>query len=253
MLYMIGLGLIKNHITQEALECLKKMDYVYLDTYTSQYSEGQIKELSEMAGKEIIPLSRKGLEEEFIPKLVAHGKRKVCLAVFGNPLNATTHVQLLIDAHEQKIPAKIIPGISIFEYVSFTGLDRYKFGKTTTIVFHEQDYEPESFYDAILENKKIGLHTLCLLDIKKDQERLMSINHAISVLERIEERREKNVLSESVLVGIAGAGSESEEIRAGTADHLKAHPFTLYPQSLIVCGKLNEKETEGLRALSGLK
>ena len=253
MLYIVGIGLSPKHITQEALETLRACEKIYLVTYTSKYSDADTKDLEELVGKTVQVLTRTQTENEFGSILNEARKPKIGLAVFGNPLNATTHIQMLLDAKEAQVKAKVIAGISIFEFVAFTGLDRYKFGRTTTVVFQEEDYEPESFYDAILENKKIGLHTMCLLDIKSDEGRLMGIGHAISILERIEERREQNVLSESVLVGIAGAGSEGQQIRAGTAEQLKSHDFSVYPQSLIVCGKLNEKEIEALRSLSGLK
>lgn len=254
MLYLVGLGLKPSHITHEAIDVLKSSAEVFVENYTSQYSEGELKEIESLIGKPVAVIGRQEVENgsaELLKKALPK-KSAVSLAVFGNPMNATTHLQILLDAHEQKIPVKIIPGISIFEYVAFTGLDRYKFGRTTTIVFHEQDYEPESFYDAIIANKEAGLHTLCLLDIKRDENRLMEIKHAISTLEAIEERREKNVLGESILVGVAGAGSGAQQMKAGTLEQVRNFNFTSFPQSLIICGKLNEKEIEGLKLLCGL-
>ena len=121
------------------------------------------------------------------------------------------------------------------------------------MVFHEDDYEPESFYDAIIDNKKSGLHTLCLLDIKKDESRLMSIRNALSLLEAIEERREESKLGDSIIVAVAGAGSSNRQLKAGTMEQLKRYEFTAFPQSIIVCGKLNEKEMEALRKLAGFE
>jgi diphthine synthase len=253
MLCLVGLGLKPSHITKEALEALKNSSEVFAENYTSNYSEGDIKWLEGEIGKPITMLGRQEVESgKILLQKSMQKKSIVSLAVFGNPMNATTHLQLLLDACEQKIPVKVIPGISIFEYVGFTGLDRYKFGRTTTIVFHEQDYEPESFYDVIVSNKKAGLHTLCLLDIKREENKLMEIKHALSILEMIEERRELNILGDSIIVGIAGAGSENQQFKAGTLESLKKYDFSKFPQSIIVCGKLNEKEMEGLKALCGL-
>jgi len=253
MLYLIGIGLKPRDLTLEALDTLKECEKVYLEDYTSQYSEGSKEELEELIGKQVTELLRKQVEEELDSVLEDAKNKKIGLCVYGNPMNATTHLQLIFDAAKAGAKTKIIPGLSIFEFVGFTGLERYKFGKTTSIVFHEQDYEPESFYNAILENKKIGLHTLCLLDIRKEEKKIMGIRHAISLLERIEEKHEKNVLGESVFVGLAGIGSEKQQIKAGTLERLKNYNFSQYPQSIIVCGKLNEKEAEGLKELSGLE
>ncbi len=253
MLYLIGLGLRPEHLTLEALETLKACETIYLENYTSGYSEGSVAELENLIGKTFIKLERKHVEEGFGTILEDAKTKKIALAVFGNPLNATTHVQILLDSAKIGVRTKVIPGISIFEYAAFTGLERYKFGKTTSIVFQEEEYEPESFYDAILLNKQIGLHTLCLLDIKTEENKMMDTRHAISILEHIEEKREESTLSESIMVGIAGAGSSEGQIKAGNAEQLKNFNFISYPQALVVCGKLNEKEIEALRVIGGLE
>ncbi len=253
MLFLVGLGLKPKHLTQEALDALRQCRKAYLENYTSEYSEGGYEDIEDIIGKAFTKLGRQEVEEGFSAILEEAKTTDICLAVFGNPMNATTHVQILLDAQAAGAKAKAIPGISIFEYVSFAGLERYKFGRTTSIVFHGEDYEPESFYDTILENKKSGLHTLCLLDIKKDEGRMMDIRHAVSLLESIEEKREENVLGESLAVGIAGAGSKSGQMKAGTMEQLRGHNFSGFPQALVICGKLNEKEIEALRALGGLE
>lgn len=253
MLYLIGIGLKPKHLSMEALEKLVDCEKVYLETYTSQYSEGSKKDFEDLISKAVTELSRKQVEEEFGSVLGEAKSKKIGLAVYGNPMNATTHLQIILDAKKEGIKTEIIPGVSVFELVAFTGLERYKFGRTTSIVFHEDSYEPESFYDVIVENKKLGLHTLCLLDIKKDDDKLMSVKHAITLLEMIEEKREQNVLGEAVFVGLAGLGSDKQQVKSGSMEQLKTINFSVYPQSIIVCGKLNEKEAEGLKELSGLK
>ena len=46
------------------------------------------------------------------------------------------------------------------------GLSLYRFGETISICFFTEKWKPDSFYDKIKNNMSIGLHTLCLLDIK---------------------------------------------------------------------------------------
>ncbi len=253
MLSIVGLGLNPGHLTVEALETLRACQKAYLEDYTSQYSSGSLQETEKLIGKPFLPLGRKQVEEEFSAVLDEAKLKDVCLAIFGNPLDATTHVQILLDAKEKQVLTQVLPGIGIFDFSASSGLDRYKFGRTTSIVFHEDGFEPESFYDVILENKKLGLHTLCLLDIKKEESRLMTIRHGLSVLESIEERREKNVLGESIMVGMTAMGGSVAQIKAGTMNQLKVCDFISFPQSLIVCGKLNEKEIEALKGLARLE
>ncbi len=253
MLWIVGIGLNPRQVVLEGLDVLKSCSKAYVENYTSQYSAGSLQELEALIGKQLAQLDRKQVEEGFGMVLDEAKLSDICLAVFGNPLDATTHIQLLLDAREKGVQVRVIPGIGIFDFVSGCGLERYKFGRTTSIVFQEKGFEPEGFYDAILGNKKLGLHTLCLLDIRKDEGRLMGIRHALSTLESIEERREQSILAESIMVGLAGLGSTGQQVKAGTMEQLKRSDFTSFPQSLVVCGKLNEKEMEGLRKLADLE
>ena len=143
-----------------------------------------------------------------------------------------------------------MPGISITNTIAETGLDEYKFGRIVTICYHTPDFEPESFYDQILENQKIGLHTLCLLDIKKDCKikRLMDCVEAIEVLDKIAGKR--NEKSNFKYLGLIGMASEKQKILNGE-DKIKSFKeiHDIYPQSLIVLGKTNEKEKEALEKL----
>jgi diphthine synthase len=41
--------------------------------------------------------------------------------------------------------------------------------QSVSIVFFTPTWRPDSFYDRIRDNRKAGLHTLCLLDIKVSQ------------------------------------------------------------------------------------
>ncbi len=47
--------------------------------------------------------------------------------------------------------------------VAACGLQLYNFGRTVSICFFTEEWRPDSFYEKILENSSIGLHTLCLL------------------------------------------------------------------------------------------
>src|SRR3989338_1116781 len=187
MLSLIGTGLNPRQMTIEAIEAAKKADVVFVEVYTSRLGEGNTSELEKILGKKITPVGR-GEMEENAEKLVELSKKQyVCILVIGNPLFATTHQQIVADAEKKGIKTQIVPGIGIFDYIGKTGLSPYKFGKTTSIVAWQENYKPESFYDAIISNLDNSCHTLCLLDIQK--EKLMTHNEAIAELREIESNR----------------------------------------------------------------
>ena len=90
----------------------------------------------------------------------------VSFLVVGDPYGATTHTDLVIRARELNIPVKVIHNASIMNAVGACGLQLYNCGQTISIVFFTDTWRPDSFYDRIKENHVLGLHTLCLLDIK---------------------------------------------------------------------------------------
>lgn len=247
MFYLIGLGLKPTHLTMEALEIIKECDSVFLENYTSEYSEGFIKDLAQLIQRDIIALNRKEVEENFKSALISATKNKIALLVFGNPLTATTHLQLLLDAKEIGVKTKVLPGISITNMITQTGLDEYKFGRIVTICFHEEGFEPDSFYEQIKKNQSIGLHTLCLLDIKKETKlkKMMSCPQAIEVLEKIAKSKNEEINFE--YIAILAMASEKQKIIYGKKKILGDKEVDeMFPQSLIVIGKTNEKEKEAL-------
>ncbi|MBI4043350.1 MAG: diphthine synthase [Candidatus Diapherotrites archaeon] len=252
MLYLIGAGLNPWQISLEGLSAIKKCRAIFIDTYTSQFAHGTLEELEETIGKKPHALKRAHLEEnagDLIEKAKDHD---IALLIIGNPLTATTHIQLALDAKKKGVECTILPGISIINYLPFTGLDAYKFGRTATIVEPQEGHAPTSFFDYILINRENDLHTPCLLDIRAEEKRLLSIPQAIGILEETAQKKRKNI-GDWVLIGLAGMGGKKPQIKAGTPAELKAFKFTSFPQSLIVCGKLNEKELEALKTLGGLK
>lgn len=253
MFYLIGIGLKVEHLTQEALSAINSCDEVYLESYTSTYAEGSRGKLEDFLGKNVKELKRSDVEEKFNEILENAKEKDVALLVFGNPLTATTHLQLLLDAKQKAVECKVVMGLSIFDFLGASGLDKYKFGRTTTIVYPSENYSPTSFYDMIKSNYDAGLHTLCLLDIKREGNKMMSISEAIEILEKIEKEKNEKILDSAVLVGISAAGSHNQKILARKASELRGVAFKNFPQCLVVCGKLNEKEIEGLKALSGYR
>jgi len=245
MLYLIGIGLKPEHLTLEAIEAAKKCKKIYLEAYTSKYAEGNVKELEKILGNKVSELERKAVEENFEPILEEAKKGDIALLIYGNVFSATTHAQLLLDAKEENLAVEIIPGISIFSFLGKTGLSEYKFGRTVSIVFWQENYKPESFYDRILDNYSNGMHTLCLLDIKKEgrEERLMKPKEALEILQGIAKKRCSHLFGNTLIGIISRAGSEKEKIVFGEISDLIKQEFDT-PACLIVCGNLDDKEIE---------
>ena len=79
---------------------------------------------------------------------------------------ATTHTDLLLRCSQLKIPTTTIHNASILTALGSTGLQMYNFGQTLSLVFYTETWTPQSWYDRLEENLRIGMHTLILVDIK---------------------------------------------------------------------------------------
>ena len=165
-LTLIGLGLgDSKDITLKGLEAIQKADKVFLEHYTSILSCSK-EDLEKEYDKDIILASRDIVEQDAQQILEPAKTSNVCFLVVGDPFGATTHSDLFLRAKELNIPVEVIHNASILNAIGVVGLELYKFGKTPSIVFPEEGWKVETHYDVIKQNKELGLHTLCLLDIK---------------------------------------------------------------------------------------
>jgi diphthine synthase len=175
-------------------------------------------------------------------------EKNVAFLVVGDPFGATTHMDLLLRARKAGIKTQIIHNASIISAVGVTGLQGYKFGKTTSIPFPEKGFEPETPYDVIKENQKICLHTLLLLDLRPKENKFMTVNDAISILLKIEMRRNEKVFTNSTFcIGCAKIGSLDQKIKAGKASELLKFNFGPGMHCLIVPGKMHFAEEEAVK------
>jgi diphthine synthase len=252
-LVFVGLGLHDHMgISLQGLEEMKTADNVFIELYTSLLPGFSQKSLSKLSGKELNVLQRKDLEENNGRiVLLAAEKGKTVLLVPGDPLIATTHVTLRIEARRRGINSRIVHGSSILSAaIGLSGLHSYKFGKSVTIPFVDENPSITP-YAVIGENGKLGLHTLCLLDIKAEDNRFLKISDALKALLDIEaKRKEKAVTSNSLAVGVARAGSASPTVKAGFVNGLLKQEFGDPPHTLIFVGKLHFMEAEALVVLA---
>ena len=245
-LYFIGLGLgNEKDITVNGLEAIKKCDLVYLENYTSVLNCSK-EALEKFYGKKLI-LARRSLVEDDNNEIIENSKTKnVAFLVAGDSLAATTHIDLHLRAKKEGIKCHIIHNSSILTAVGVTGLQLYKFGKTTSIPLENENVEAP--YDVLKGNLSLGLHTLFLLDLNPEEEKFMSVNDAIRYLLKVELKRNEKIFSEKTLcVGCARVGSESQVIKAGSAKDLLKFDFGKPVHCLIVPGKLHFMEEEALK------
>lgn len=235
MLYIIGLGLWDEaDVSTRALEIAKKCA-VYVELYTSQW-HGSVKKLQEMLGKPVRILQRSDLEENAHVLLNTAKQTDVAVFVPGDPLAATTHVDLVIEAKKQNIPVRIIHNASIFSAVAETGLQLYKFGRAATVPWTKQ---LSAVRDAIETNKAAGLHTLLLLDIDPVKGPMPAATAAKLLLDaKIIKEREK-------IIAAAALGSDSAQIIYDTAAVLSTKTIAT-PAVLVIPGKLHFREVEAL-------
>jgi len=254
-LIFVGLGLHdETGISLRGLEETKGADAVFAEFYTSLMPKLSIQALVRLVGREVLVVSRRDLEEGGGRLILQEARRgKAVLLVPGDPLIATTHVDLRIRAEKDGIKTRVVHGASIVSAViGLSGLQNYKFGRSVTIPFPEEGFFPETPYGVILENRKMGLHTLCFLDIKVEESRCMTIREGLGALLAIEKRKRGRVVTlDTLVVGVARAGSREPTVKAGYVREVINYDFGAPPHTLVFPGKLHFMEAEALITLAG--
>ena len=254
-LVFVGLGLrSEKSMTLQGVEEAKTAEKAFAEFYTSLMPELSIPNLEKLVGKGITILSRKDLEDDCAKKVLeAAEKGKAVLLVPGDPLIATTHVDLCIRAKKQGINTRIVHGASVISAViGLSGLQNYKFGRNVTVPFTDRDVVADTAYNVIEENKKRGLHTLCFLDLKAEEKRYMNVNEGLQALLNVEQQKHKRaVTSDTIAVGIAQAGSHSPVVKADTVKALIKYDFGPPLHTIVFPGKLHFMEAEALIVLAG--
>jgi len=245
-LFIIGIGLNdEKDVTVKGLETIRSCDEAYMENYTSLIS-CSVSDLEKFYEKKITVVDRKFVEQTDTLVTAARNK-KIALLVIGDPFGATTHIDLMLRCKKGNVGFKIINNASILIAVGITGLQIYKFGKTTSIPYPDKGFRPETSYEVIKQNKILGLHTLLMLDLKPEQNKFMTIAEAIDILLEIESRKKQNVFTEGTFcVGVARIGSDDFAIKSGKASDLLKEDFGAAPHSLIVPGELHFVEEEAL-------
>jgi len=254
MLFFIGLGLYDElDISVKGLEAVRKADKVYAEFYTSRLMGARVQDLERLYGKKIHLLSRCDVEVD--PSWLKEALvSNVAFLVGGDPMVSTTHLDLRLRALELGIKTKIIHSSSIVTAVSgATGLQNYRFGRSTTIPFdytvHGKRIVPETPYLVLKENLQRNLHTMLFLDIQDS--RYMTVNQGAELLLEMGQAAGERALHNSLGVGIARAGSDDATVKADILGKLKGYDFGSPLHILVIPAKLHFMEAQALVALAG--
>ncbi len=255
MLYFIGIGPSLKYLSLKAIEILGIVDKIIVDTYTSIIPDFTIDNLLDIIGvrdlNKIVLAKRSDLEGKSISCIVEEAKyMDIAILVPGDPFIATTHDAIRLHALENNVPVKVVYNVSIYSLAaSATGLQAYKFGKTVTLVYPEE-FTPISTLEAIYHNLIQGLHTLVLLDIRAEEQRIMNIREAVSIIIELENKVVGHSILENVLaVGVARLGTDEEYIRADKLSNLAKYEYPPPPHSIVIVGYPHPIELELLKHL----
>lgn len=267
MLYIVGMGLgDERDITLRGLDAVKSCTKVYIEAYTSLLSFGLsldgLSRLEKLYGKTIIVADREMVEEKVDQILIEASESDVAFLVVGDPFGATTHSDLVVRAKKLSLEVGVIHNASIMNAIGVCGLQLYRYGETVSIPFFTETWRPDSFYEKIQRNKELGLHTLCLLDIRVKEPsieslcrgrkcfeppKFMTINTAIEQLLEVKEAHRVSAYDEnSRCVGLARVGSVDQMIVAGSMKDLLNIDFGAPLHCFVIVGDTHPIEDEML-------
>mmetsp|Transcript_77314 Transcript_77314/g.202894 ORF Transcript_77314/g.202894 Transcript_77314/m.202894 type:complete len:279 (+) Transcript_77314:85-921(+) len=265
VLWLVGLGLgDADDISVKGLKAVQKCSKVYLEEYTSILPGMDRASLAAAYEVPEIVEADRELVESGCEEMIELAKTEdVAFLVVGDALCATTHSDLWLRARKLGVEVKVVHNASVMNAIAACGLQLYRFGETVSVCFWSDDWRPASFYDKIVANRKGGLHTLCLLDIKvKEQNvenlmrgrkiyeppRFMTVQQALEQLMEIEKEQKGGIAaSTSEVVGVARLGREDQVIAFGSPAAVAAADLGGPLHSLVICAEeLHELEREFL-------
>ncbi len=250
-LYLVGLN--HEYITQKAVEYIKSSDLIIIDSYTMPNTDKIISDILDIAKeKKVIIANRKMLEDESSDILDIAKEKKVSIIIPGDPLIATTHASIVIDAKIKNIETEIINGVSgICMAKSLSGLQYYKYGKTLTIPGPWRNVKAFSLLFNLYANLCIKAHTLLLFDID-DNKKTLKVSQGIkTILDLNNELKLYNNL-ENLLGVLIHAGDKNIFI-GDSLKNLLSDINIEEPYSLIIPSNLHSEEENYLKYVLGIK
>jgi diphthine synthase len=255
-LIFIGMGLLGlKSCSIEALAVLKRVEMIFIETYTN-FILDEVPPLLNNVKEKVMVVERSDLEENDQKFLDRIAGKIVAILVPGDPFIATTHNSLRLAAIKRGFRCHVIHNASILSSAaSISGLSSYRFGRVVTCPFPEN--RSDFPYKVIMWNKQIEAHTLVLLDLDRSTKRFLTVDEAISILSDLENKMQKKVFQKkNLVIGLAKIGYEEKIVVVGDCNRVSEFPWRKIgpPQALIVCADhLHITEKEALETLWHVK
>lgn len=244
MLYIIGLGLRGlSSLTLEGAQAINNSSKIFFESYTSISPEGTIKDLEEKFFKKVVPLYRSDIEEGTV--IIESSKSEnTALIVTGDPLSATTHNQLRLDAMGAGIEVSVIENASIISVIpGRIGLFPYRMGPPVSLPFPQENFLPRSVCEKILSNRKSGLHTILLLDLRDG--RTMFPHEALETLLKMEDKYRIGAINlASQVFSVSRVSQSGEKLIFDTVENILDLRLQDYPAAIVIPAELNHNESE---------
>ncbi|KAG2540687.1 hypothetical protein PVAP13_9NG303256 [Panicum virgatum] len=251
MLYIVGMGLGgERGVTVRGLDAVRRCARIYMEARTALLTLGvdgdtssRLTKLENLYGNAVTIAGREIVEGESGDQILCEATgADIAFLVVGHPFGSdepsckATHTDLVVEAKKLGIEVKVIDSASVLNAV---GACHHH----TNIPFFTETCKRDHFYQTIVNNRGLGLHTLCLLDIYAKEPmseslirrnkvyeppRFMTVNTAISQL------LEPAYDEDSLCIGVARLGSDDEKIVAGPMRKLVGVDFGPPPHCLVV-------------------
>ncbi len=221
MLFLVGLGLWdEKDISIKGYDIVLNADEVYIEFYTSKLLGTSLEKLKKFFKKDVKVLKREDLEERCYEIINKAKIKNIVVLTPGDPVIATTHLSLKLEAKKSGVDTKIIHSAGITNAIySLTGLHVYKFGKSATISYPYKNIISRVPIETIKKNREINAHTILYLDLHPKP---MTIKEGITLLEKVDD---DNILENCYGVGIARAGSDKPVVKCDKIKKLKNYDF----------------------------
>jgi diphthine synthase len=250
-LFLVGLGIHGiDSVPPKLKRLVRKPCKLYLEKFTSFMPSEFIEELSKLLNRPITIVDRSFLEDG--QELLEEAKtQNVVLMCYGDPLIATTHMQLVLGALSRHIKVEVFHNSSILN-IAFggAGLQTYRFGRIVTIT--RGTAPPITPYMVLHSNLVSNLHTLLLLESSPDLG-TMKPHEAFSLLRKAEDYMSLHIIDDSLFVVVVCGLWPNIRFIAGTLAQLERIKIPGEQHSLIIPARLHFIEQEAIKLVVGFR
>ena len=257
MLAFIGIGIYGiSGLCQKAAAILASCDLIYVERFTSSISNDDLQNLTSLFSssnnKKVIPVKRWFVEDG--REILQESKdRNVALLSYGDPMIATTFMELRLRAIDRSVRVEVVYGASgVTTLISECGLQIYKIGKIVTMM--EDSQSAISVYNSVSTNLQLKCHTLILTEYRSNEDNTIFFLDPRQVILRLLEAEKDlryNIITfDSFIIVASRIGTKDQNILSGKVSSLLEIEYGQGPHSLIFPGKLHFIEEEGIMKLT---